>query len=115
MNVVSQCRLAACLCASVSIFLSNAAFAAVDASAAQGLARQSGCMTCHAVDKAKAAPSFKDVAVKYKGKPDAEAALVKHVTTGPKVKLEGSEMSHPIVKSKDSDAIKNLVNWILSQ
>ena len=41
--------------------------------------------------------------------------LVKHITTGPKVKLEdGSEETHPIIKTKNEDEIKNLVDWILS-
>ena len=55
------------------------------------------------------------MAKKFKGKPDAEAKLTKHITTGAKVKLEdGTEDEHPIVKSKDPAAIKNLVDWILS-
>jgi len=67
------------------------------------------------VDKKKDGPAWKEVAAKLKGKPDAEAKLIKHLTTGPKIKLEdGSEDEHPIVKTKDQAAIKNLVDWILS-
>jgi cytochrome c len=45
----------------------------------------------------------------------AEAKLVTHVTTGPKVKYpDGHEETHPEVKSKNADAVKNLVDWILS-
>jgi cytochrome c len=89
--------------------------AAVDATAAQGLARRSNCFKCHALDKKKEAPSWKEVAAKYKGKPDAEAKLTKHVTTGPKVKFEdGTEEDHPVIKTKDQAEIKNLVEWILS-
>jgi cytochrome c len=88
---------------------------AVDADAAQTLARRSGCFKCHAIDKTKEAIAWKEVAKKHKGKADAEAELTKHVTTGPKVKLEdGSEETHPIVKTKDPAEIKNLVDWILS-
>ena len=55
------------------------------------------------------------MAAKLKGKPEAEARLIKHITTGPKVKLEdGSEEQHPIVKTKDEGEIRNLVQWILS-
>ena len=98
-----------------SLLLSGTASAAVDAAAAQALAKQNNCFKCHAIDKKKDAPSYKDVAAKWKGKPDAEAKLIKHVTTGPKVKFEdGHEEEHPVVKSKDNDAIKNLVDWILS-
>ncbi len=86
-----------------------------DESAARTLARQSNCFKCHAVDKKKDGPAWKEVAAKMKGKPDAEAKLTKHLTTNPKIKLEdGSEDEHPAVKSKDPAAIKNLVDWILS-
>ncbi len=100
-------------CAAALIFTGDAA--AADAAAAQALARQSNCFKCHAVDKKKEAPAWKEVAAKYKSKPDAEAKLIKHVTTGPKVKFEdGHEEDHPVVKSKNADEIKNLVDWILS-
>ena len=99
-----------------ALFLAVSAEAqAVDASAAQTLARRSNCFKCHAVDKKKEAPPWKEVAAKLKGKPDAQAKLIKHITTGPKVKFDdGSEDEHPIIKSKDKDEIKNLVDWILS-
>ena len=87
---------------------------AVDAEAAQTLAKQNKCFKCHAIDKKKEAIAWKEVAAKYKGKPDAEAKLTKHVTTGPKVKLDdGTEEEHPMVKTKNADEIKNLVNFIL--
>jgi cytochrome c len=89
---------------------------AVDAAAAQQLARQSNCFKCHAVDKKKEGPAYKEVAVKYKGKPDAEARLVQHITTGEKAKFDdGHEEDHPIVKTKDQAQITNLVQWILAQ
>jgi cytochrome c len=88
---------------------------AVDADAAQALARRSNCFKCHSVDKKKEAPPWKELAAKLKGKPDAQATLIKHITTGPKVKLEdGSEEEHPIIKTKNPDEIKNIVDWILS-
>jgi len=100
--------------AALSLSLSAPALAA-DATAAQGLARQSGCFTCHAVDKTKVATSWKEVASRLKGDKDAQAKLVKHLTTGPKVKTsDGQEMDHPVIKTKDQDQIKNLVDWILS-
>ena len=89
---------------------------AVDADAAQRLARQSNCFKCHAVDKKKEGPAYKDVAAKYKGKPEAEARLVQHLTTGEKAKFDdGHEEDHAIVKSKDPAQIANLVQWILAQ
>jgi len=89
---------------------------AVDADAAQRLARQSNCFKCHAVDKKKEGPAYKDVAAKYKGKPEAHARLVKHVTSGERVKFDdGHEEDHTIVKTKDQAQIDNLVDWILAQ
>jgi cytochrome c len=115
MKLKRSLLLVAGLSAAASFCLSAEALAAVDAAAAQGLAKQSNCFKCHAVDKKKEAPAWNTVAAKYKGKPDAEAKLVKHLTTSPKVKFEdGHEEEHPVIKSKDQDAIKNLVAWILS-
>jgi cytochrome c len=88
---------------------------ATDADAAQALAKRSNCFKCHAIDKKKEAKPWKEVAAKLKGNPDAQAKLIKHITTGPKVKLDdGSEEEHPIIKTKNQDEIKNLVDWILS-
>ncbi len=94
----------------------SAASAAVDAHAATGLAKSNGCMKCHAVDKAKKGPSYKKIAEKYKGKADAESAIIKSITTGPKIKLDdGSEDQHKVIDTKDQGKLKNLVNWILTQ
>jgi cytochrome c len=96
------------------VFVSSAA-CAVDAAAAQTLAKQSGCLKCHAVEKKKDGPAYRDVAAKYKGNPDAEKKLIYHITSGEKVKFEdGHEEEHKIVKTKDEAQIKNLVDWILS-
>jgi cytochrome c len=104
------------IAAAVAISLSLAPIAgAADAETAQLLARQSGCFKCHAVDKKKDAPAYRDVAAKYKGNPTAEAKLINHVTSGEKVKFEdGHEEEHKIVKSNNPAEIKNLVDWILS-
>ena len=89
--------------------------AAVDEAAAQALAKKNDCFKCHAVDKKKEGPAWKDVAAKMKSDKDAEAKLTKHLTTGPKVKFEdGHQEDHPVLKSKSPDDTKNLVQWILS-
>lgn len=100
--------------AATSMFASGTALA-TDAAAAQALARQNNCFKCHAVDKKKEGPAWKEVALKLKNDKDAEAKLIKHLTTGPKVKFDdGHEEDHPIIKSKSPDDTKNLVQWILS-
>jgi len=85
-----------------------------DADAAQALLKKNDCLKCHAVDKKKDGPSFKETAAKYKGKPDAEQKLFTHLTTSPKVKVDGKEEEHKALNAKD-DEIKNLVQWILSR
>lgn len=89
--------------------------AEVDVDAAQALAKKSNCTKCHAVDKKKDGPSFKETAAKYKGKADAEQKLYTHLTTSPKVKVDGKEEEHPSPKTKDEAEIKNLVAYILSR
>jgi cytochrome c len=103
------------LALALTAFSSNVLAADVDADAAQALAKKSNCFKCHAVDKKKDGPAYKEVAAKYKGKADAEDKLFKHVTTGPKIKIDGQEETHEIVKSKDDAQIRNLVRWILSR
>ncbi len=106
--------MSACI-AIVPMFFMSAA-SAVDADAAMKLAKSSGCLKCHAVDKTKMGPAYKIVAKKYKGQADAEAKLITFITTGPSVKMaEGMEMNHAIVDTKDKSQQANLVGWILSQ
>jgi len=89
---------------------------AVDADAAQALAKKNDCFKCHAIDKEKKGPSYKKIAAKYKGKPEGQDAMIKNFTTGPKVKLDdGTEEDHKILNTKDVAAQKNLADWILSQ
>lgn len=88
--------------------------AAVDAAAADKLVRKSKCLTCHAVDKKKDGPSFKETAAEYKGKPEAMEKLTKHVTVPSKVKVEGKEEEHETLKTDDPAEVKNVVEWILS-
>lgn len=102
---------AAMLCAA------NSASAA-DVDAAKALARQNNCFKCHGIDKEKDGPAYKAVAEKYRGKANAQARLVEHITSGEKAKFpDGHEEEHKIVQTtppKDMEQIKNLVDWILS-
>ena len=87
----------------------------VDIGAAEALAKKSGCMTCHSVTAKKDGPSFKETAAKYKSKPDAEAALFKHLTTNPTIKIDGKEERHESLKTKNDAEIKNVIQYILSR
>jgi len=102
--------------AGVLMVFSNAH--AVDVEAAKALARQNNCFKCHAVEKEKDGPAYKKVAAEFKGKDNAQARLIEHLTTGEKAKFpDGHEEEHKIIQTtppKDMDQIKNLVDWILS-
>ncbi|MGE5638557.1 MAG: c-type cytochrome, partial [Clostridia bacterium] len=49
----------------------------VDTAAAEALMKKSGCFKCHSVTAKKDGPSYKSVAEKLKGKPNAEAEITK--------------------------------------
>ncbi|MCR4347823.1 MAG: c-type cytochrome [Sulfuricaulis sp.] len=98
----------------VAIFATSQAFA-VDADAAQKLAKKNDCFKCHAIDKTKKGPSYKKISAKYKGKPEGQQKLIENFTTAPIVKLEdGTEEEHKTIDTKDMNAMKNLAQWILS-
>jgi hypothetical protein len=67
------------------------------------------------VDNKKDGPAYKEVAAKLKGKPDAEQKLYTHLTTHPKVKVDGKEETHESLKTTDDAQIKNVIQWILSR
>lgn len=105
------CMIAAILAAAAT---SPSAVAEVDAAAANALVRKSKCLTCHALDKKKDGPSYKEIAAKYRGDPAAEETLVQHVTVPSKVEVDGKEEEHETLKTKDPEAVGNVVRWILS-
>jgi cytochrome c len=87
----------------------------VDVSGAEALMKKSGCLKCHSVSAKKEGPPFKETAAKYKGKADAEKALVTHLTTNPKVKVDGKEELHDSLKTKNQADVLNVVRYILSR
>ncbi len=107
---LSQIALASTLLISLSALADS-----VGVAAAEALAKRSNCTKCHSIDKKKDGPPYKETAAKYKGKSDAEAKLVKHITTGPTIKIDGVEEQHQIVKTKVDSEIKNLVQYILTR
>ena len=111
---ITALRIAPCVLTIAGLLIAVDAWA-VDAAAAEALMKDSGCNKCHAVEKKKDGPAYRDVAAKYRGKPDVEATIMHHVTSGEKVKFDdGHEEAHKKVKAKDANETKNLVLWILS-
>jgi len=99
----------------MSCWLGMSTARAFDEDAARSLMKKSNCFKCHAIDKKKDAPSYQSIAQKLKGKPDAEQKLYVHLTTHPKVKVEGKEEEHASLKTKDDADIKNVIQFILAQ
>jgi cytochrome c len=87
----------------------------LDEDAAEALFKKSGCTKCHSISKRKDGPSMRDAAAKYRGRSDAEARLITHITTSPSVKLEGADEEHARIKTNDPAEIRNVVQWILSR
>jgi cytochrome c len=98
-----------------AVFAAMTISAQSNAEAPPPVMKKSGCANCHSVDKKKVGPSYKDTAAKYKGNADAEAKLVTHLTTHPKVMVDGKEESHASLKTTNADDVKAVVQWILAQ
>ena len=101
------------------VFLANAsavsAQAPIDAAGAEALMKASGCFKCHSFTAKKDGPSYKSVADKYRGKADAEDKLYTHLTTNPKIKVDGEEERHDSLKTRDSAQVRNVIRFILSR
>ena len=94
-----------------SLLLSTGAFADLD------LAKKSGCLACHSVEKKVVGPAWKDVAAKYKCDAGAKANLVGKVKKGGKgnwTKVTGGAPMPPYSpRVKDAD-IEKLVDFVMS-
>jgi len=87
----------------------------VDAAAAEALAKKSGCLKCHSVARDKEAPSYQKIAAKYKGQADAEKKLVAFLSTSSKIKVDGKEEEHEVLKTKNEAEVRNVAGWILTR
>jgi len=95
--------------------LAPVAMGQADDAAAEALARKSGCLKCHSVAQKKDAPSYKEVAAKYKGQADAEQKLVAFLSTNSKIKIDGKEGEHDMLKTKNEADVRNVVKWVLTR
>lgn len=97
------------------LFVSPVAAQSVDEDAAVALAKKGNCFKCHSVAKAKKAPSYAKIALKYKDKPDAEEVLFLHVTGNPVVKVGDGDENHEAPPTEDDGELRNLIRWILTR
>jgi cytochrome c len=104
------------LAAALALLAGAPLVAAADSdAAAQSLMKKSGCFKCHSVDKQKDAPPYREIAARKKSEPDAEQQLFVHLTTHPKVKVDGVEETHDSLKTDDEAEVRAVVRWVLSR
>lgn len=76
------------------------------------LARSKICMGCHAVDRKLIGPSFKDVAARYAGQPDASARMAEKIVKGSAGAWGAVPM--PANPKISADEARQLAAWVLS-
>ena len=94
-----------------------AAAPATSSTSGLDLARKSGCLACHSIDKKVVGPAWKDVAARYKSDAGAKSRLINKVKTGGKgnwTDITGG-MAMPPYSPRVSDAdITALVEFVLA-
>ena len=95
------------------ITLAMALSVAAPAMADEALAKSKNCMACHAVDKKRVGPSWKDVAARYKGNAGAMAQMSERVRKG-STGVWGKLPMAPVDAKTLSDAdLKAVLSWVL--
>jgi cytochrome c len=89
------------------------------AEAPYDLAQKYGCMACHSATEGLIGPSFKAIAIKYRGDPDGKKKLIAKLKNGGPNQGEdgiwGRKIMPPFkdeIKNQDHYAV--LVDWVLS-
>jgi len=86
---------------------------AAPAMASMELAKKARCVGCHAAEKKMVGPSFKDIGIRYKDQPGAQATLTEKVRHGGAGTWGAIPMS-PNGPDKIADAdLQTLLSWIL--
>lgn len=81
------------------------------------LARKSGCLACHAIDKKVVGPAWQDVARRYANNADARAQLIEKVSKGGKgnwTEVIGTAAMPPYYPRVSKENIEKLVDFVLS-
>jgi len=94
------------------------ALASSPAHADEALARNAGCLDCHAADTDVAAPTFDQIAERYAGEADARARLIDRVKNGGKGSWSALALGAPMPGYSmrlDDAQIAQLVDWLLNR
>ncbi len=95
------------LVAAVVVMHASSVFASAE------LAREKVCMGCHAVDRKLIGPSFKDIAARYAGQPDAVARMSERIIKGGSGAWGVVPMpANPRMSPEDA---RTLAAWVLGQ
>jgi cytochrome c len=81
------------------------------------LAKNSGCLACHAIDRKVVGPSWKDVAKRYASDPNAKSKLIMKISKGGRgnwTELVGNVAMPPYSPRVSDDNIAKLVEFVLS-
>jgi cytochrome c len=81
----------------------------------EALMKRSGCFKCHAVDRTKLGPAYREVAAKYRGSPDAQQRIYLHLTTSPVIRIDGQEERHVAMPKASEAEVRAVAAWILSR
>ncbi|WP_174875074.1 c-type cytochrome [Vogesella oryzae] len=85
--------------------------AAAEPTIGEALAKKSGCLACHSVQRKIIGPAYKDVAERYDGEKGALDMLVRKVKDGGSGTWGPAGMPpHPQLKDDD---IRTIVSWVL--
>lgn len=88
----------------IALFQNVALSAALDAESAHEELKEHGCLMCHAINKKKVGPAYKDVAVMFKGKSLADA--VKEMKSKP--------VHASIIKKTSEHDLEEMIGWIMT-
>jgi len=102
-----------CIPAMAAFMVAGQANAELGKDDALALAKKSGCLACHSIEKKVVGPAWKDVSAKYKGDASQKARLVAKIKAGGKGVWGQVPMPpySPRVADKDIEA---LVGFVLS-
>jgi len=81
------------------------------------LAKKSGCLACHNVDKKVVGPAWRDVSKRYKGVAQARARLIEKISKGGRgnwTKVVGNAAMPPYFPRVSKENIEKLVDFVLS-
>lgn len=82
--------------------------------ASEQLMEKSGCLSCHRVDQKLIGPSFKEVAARYKQKPESVDYLLQKVRDGGEGEWGDIPMAANTPQKISDENLKLVIDWILS-